>query len=112
MEFENWTYDDFLAYLLIYASHADFMVSREEIAKIVGEVGRSEYATISAFFDKQSDADHANTIALLGARFCGDADCRNKLINELQDLLFADKHYRTEEQAFFYGVKRLLSAGG
>lgn len=112
MEFENWTYDDFLAYLLIYASHADFKVSREEIAKIIGEVGRSEYNRISAIFDKQSDAERANTIAILGERFCTDADCRNKLIDELQELLFADEHYRTEEQAFFFGVKRLLSAGG
>jgi hypothetical protein len=111
MEFENWTYDDFLAYLLIYASHADFKVSREEVAKIVSEVGRSEYTRISAIFDKQSDAERAETIAILGARFCTDADCRNKLIDELQELLFADEHYRTEEQAFFFGVKRLLSAG-
>jgi hypothetical protein len=108
MNIEEWTYDDFLGYLLIYASHADFNVQREEVRKIIQEIGRSEYSKLNSIFDKQSDAEHAEIIAYLGTKFCTTPEAKEKILNELQTLLFADGIYKTEEQAFFYGVKMLL----
>ena len=108
MDYKDWTYDDFLGYLLIYASHADYIVEREEVRKIIEEIGRSEYSRISTIFDKQSDAERAETISHFGSIYCHSEDTRHKVLDQLQDLLFADKNYRTEEQAFFYGVKMVL----
>jgi len=108
MDYKDWTYDDFLGYLLIYASHADFIVNRDEVRKIIEEIGRSEYSRISAIFDKQSDAERAETISHFGSVHCQSEETRQKVLDQIQDLLFADENYRTEEQAFFYGIKMLL----
>lgn len=109
MDYKDWTYDDFITYLLIYASHADFIVTREEVRRIITETGRSEYNKINRIFEKQSDAEKAEAIAFFGMNHCTTNEELNSVLEQLQNLLFSDDSYKTEEQAFFFGVKKLLS---
>src|SRR5690606_24550133 len=110
MDYKDWTYDDFITYLLIYASHADFIVTREEVRRIITETGRSEYNKINRIFEKQSDAEKAEVIAFFGMNHCTTNEELNSVLEQLQDLLFSDDSYKTEEQGFLFGVKKLLSA--
>ena len=108
MDYSNWTYDEFIGYLMIYASHADFIVNRDEVKQIIEEIGRAEYTRISEVFDKQSDAERAEAISILGSMHCQSPEKKEAILDQLQELLYADDTYRTEEQAFFFGIKMLL----
>lgn len=109
MDYKEWTYDEFVGYLLIYASHADYIVNKDEAETIIKEIGYIEYDKINDVYSKHSDAEKAELISYFGTKFCTTPEKVDEVLAQLQELLFADEVYKTEEQAFFYGIKMLIS---
>jgi hypothetical protein len=108
MDYKDWTYDEFIGYLLIYASHADYIVNKDEAETIIKEIGYIEYDKINDVYSKHSDAEKAELISYFGSKFCTTPEKVDEVLAHLQELLFADNVYKTEEQAFFYGIKMLI----
>ena len=68
-KFAEWTYDEFLAYLLLMGAAADLRISDIEREAIVEKVGEEKYLKIKRCFDSQNDAQHIETISELYGRF-------------------------------------------
>ena len=55
---ENWTYSEFLTYLLIFGANADLDLTRDEEAEIVFKMGEDEYKKVKMVFDSQTQVGH------------------------------------------------------
>ena len=62
METKEWNFDEFLAFLLIYASHADIDFSREEEERIKALVSNEIFEDIYAQFNVMTDYQALETI--------------------------------------------------
>lgn len=87
---ENWTYQDFLTYLLIMGAKADLTISEEEQDEIVRRVGMDEYKKIKRTFEHQNDAQHIETVSILYERYKDDIGGKENLVEALKDVINAD----------------------
>ena len=58
----NWTYNEFLAYLLLYAANADLGVNRDEKEMLFSKVSFEDYKHIRKVFEDASDYESLQTI--------------------------------------------------
>jgi hypothetical protein len=104
----DWTYNEFLAFILLYAAHADFDVTREEKEILFSKVGVDEYRSIKKSFDSKNDYERLQTIKLFREDYFSDDAGIEKLLSDLKELFLADEEYNSVENAVFLGLKRNL----
>ena len=92
--FEDWTYNDFLTYLLILGANADLDISDDEKEEIESRVGVDEFKRVKRCFDLQNDAQHIDTVALLYNRFELQIGGKENLVKAIREILTL--HDRTE----------------
>lgn len=105
----NWTYNEFLAYLLLYAANADFTVKKEEKAILFSKVDKDVYKTIRKAFEKANDYKQLQTIISFREEYYNDIDSKDRILKDLKDIFLADEEYTTLERAIFTGLRRILN---
>lgn len=84
---EDWTYDDFITYLLILGAQADLTITEDEKEVIEGKVGEDRYKKIKRFFDSQNDSQHIETVSTLYVRFKERIGGKDALVKELKGIV-------------------------
>ena len=108
-QLQNWSQDDFLTYLLIYAANADFEITEEERQFILNKVGQQEFHQMLKIFNQHSDYERGETVQFLGQLYCGDPANKCDIRTEMVKLFFADEEYNLLEKNFFIAIKKLLN---
>ncbi|MBN1340811.1 MAG: hypothetical protein JXA03_15895 [Bacteroidales bacterium] len=108
MSIEQWSKEDFLAYVLIYAAYADFEINPQEREFILKKVERDEFDKILKIYRKHSDIEKAETVRLLAARYCKDLEDKCQIRKDIIKLFFADKDYTIMEKNFFIVIKKIM----
>lgn len=104
----TWTEDQFKAYLYIYAAHADFTESYEELSFIQNHVSAAAYTTMHTEFEKDNDYQSIQKIQAAANRLGYTSENREKLIDEVHTIFAADGDVDAVEKATLSGLKRLL----
>jgi len=105
----EYTYQDFLAYALIYAANADFEFLPEERAYILSKVGMEEYERMSALFDEHSDMESLRFLSENATLYLRNSIDRNKMMEELKELFLADHEMDTLEENIWRVLDDILS---
>ena len=106
--YENWTYQDFLTYVLIYAAASDFIISEEEKEYIQKRVEKDEFEKILKCFDKHSEYERIEVVKILGKKFSKDIGSKSEIRKELIKLFYADDDYSILEKNFFLMIKKIM----
>lgn len=106
--YDTWTKEDFLTYILLYAASADFCISQEEKRFIINKVDEKEYEKIHRLFQKHSEHERSETVRLLGQRYCNDPSNKCEIRKDMIKLFFADDDYSILEKNFFLAIKKIL----
>lgn len=105
---ESWSYNDFMAFLLMYAASADFQLADEEKEMLFSKVDLKDYRHVHRLFERQNDYQRLETIRSFRGRYYKNEADREKLLKELKDMFLADNRYDSVEKGFFMGLRRIL----
>lgn len=103
-----WTYQEFLAYLLLYAANADQVVTTEENDILLSKVRYNEYEHIRKCFDSENDTNHIETISSFRDQYFSNEEAKDNLFKDLKEMFLADETYDTIEKAMFMGLRKNL----
>ena len=67
----NWTYEEFLAFTMLYAASADMNISEEEEVLIKQKLNDTQYQEIKSAFDSSNDATIIDTILSYHDQYIG-----------------------------------------
>jgi len=86
----EWSYDDFIAFVMIYAAYADFKIVEEEKDVIVDEIGLDRYIEIYRFFRKNRDAENVSIIVDLKQKYIVTDEQQDELFEYVNKIIQAD----------------------
>ena len=105
---QNWTYNDYLAYLMIYAASADLNFHDSEIETIRKRVGDECYDKVMEVFGEGNDMTKIQVIMDFKEKFIPDDETKQKVLDDMQSVFNADEDYGQAEQSIFVAVRKLL----
>ncbi|TSA27606.1 MAG: TerB family tellurite resistance protein [Bacteroidetes bacterium] len=105
----DWTYNQFLAYLLLYAAHADTKLTDEEKEVIFSRTGTHNYHAVKTHFGHANDYERLQVILGFRDSYFPDEHSRKKLLKNLHELFLSDYEFSAAEQGFLLGIKRVLA---
>lgn len=104
----QWSYNEFLAYLLLYAANADFEINEEERKLLLSGLNTYDYNKISKAFDKCNDYERLQIIGTYRDLYYPDDESKEKILNDLRNVFLADEEYNSVERAVFMGLRKVL----
>lgn len=106
--FTNWSPEEFKAYVLLYCSNADFVMSNSERNLIQSKIDRKSYKSIRKEFDGDDEALRYQKIRTTAEIFRNSEQSTRSLIAEIKDLFISDGSYNKLERDLLTKLKILL----
>ncbi|MCH8330501.1 MAG: hypothetical protein IH946_03830 [Bacteroidetes bacterium] len=106
---KNWTYEEFLSFLLIYAASADFEISSEETDLIKAKYGVETFEKSMVIFEGLNFMEQVDVILEFKSKYFSTEEELNKLFELIQELFDADGEFSLLEQNQYRALKRLMS---
>lgn len=103
-----WSYKEFLAYLLLYAANADFVVNEDEKEMLFSKVNVEDYNNIRRAFEKANDNETIQIIKSFRSVYFNDDASAEKLLIDLKDIFLADQNFDSTERVIFMGLRKIL----
>lgn len=104
----NWTYNEFLAFLLIYVSHVDMDFAEEEKMMIKKSVGEPTYTKMLAEFDAVSDYKAYQTILNYKPIHYPNPDQKEAIMGQIKDLFHADLDFNIMEKELLHFLEKMM----
>ena len=101
----HWTEQDWLAFVLLTAAHADGVFSNPEIRLIEVRLGNERLAEVAAFRESLDDAARLEVIRLGIKAHITNQDAYTRFNKILMHLFLADGEYSQEEQKLVQQIK-------
>lgn len=106
MEGFNYSLNDFLAYVMIYAANADFVITKEEEDHIRRVVGDNSYFSMLDLFESHNDFETLEFIQELRKEFLVE-NSEESLLRIVKEVFLVDGHFSASEQALYEALKHL-----
>jgi thiosulfate/3-mercaptopyruvate sulfurtransferase len=104
----NWSYDDFLAFVLLYAANVNIDLASREKQLIIDKVGREKYAKASKCFASCNDYERLQTIISMKDRFYPTEQEKEKVLRNIKELFLADGKFDHLEKSLLLSLKRFM----
>lgn len=101
-------FNEYMAYLLLYAANADFEIEKKELQIIRKSLSREEYQKVRETFDNANDAERLGVIMQYKKVFIDVLIDTDAVIKQLKEVLHADDENESFEQGVFIFLKKLL----
>lgn len=108
IDINNWTYQEFKAFVLLYAAYADLKLEESEIQLIIEKVGDETYNRISGNIQEMNDYEKLQTILSFKERFFPNQEKKEAILKDIQEIVMADNKLQHIEQGLLYCLKRLM----
>ena len=106
---QHWTKAELVAYILLYASQSDMIVSNKERNVIISKVDMNTFQKIRNEFDKDNDYQSIQKIMSgLKEQNYSKMDI-DLLLADIKMLFFADGNFNVSERTMYKLLKKLLS---
>ncbi len=106
---QHWTKAELVAYILLYASQSDMIVSNKERNVIISKVDMNTFQKIRNEFDKDNDYQSIQKIMSgLKEHNYSKMDI-DLLLADIKMLFFADGNFNVSERTMYKLLKKLLS---
>lgn len=104
----KYNYSEFLAFLLLYASHVDFDFSNEEKDKILKLIPQDKYEKIHTEFKNMSDYQALQNILAYKGVYYPTPEQKNELIEKVKIQFFSDGQFDVIEKEVLFFLEKLL----
>lgn len=105
---ENWSPEEFKAFLLLYAANADLEMKEEELELAAGSLSAESFSAIRRFFNDCNDYQCLELIhSQRSGHFPGD-EGKNVLIAEMTEVCRSDGRISVFEEGMIRVLKRIL----
>lgn len=104
----DWTYDEFLAFLLIYVANVDMEFAEEEKAFIRRTVGNETFELMLARYEEMSDFKAYQTILDYKSTFYPDETRKAQLLENIRQLFDADAEFNIMEKELLHFLERMM----
>lgn len=104
----SWTFEDYFAFLLVYAAEADFVIREDERQHIIGKVGEHRFVELLGHFKDLKDIDRINLIYEFKDKYCTTQEDAEKAMKEVEEVLKEDDHLSAVEEEILISIKRIL----
>ncbi|MDO1446113.1 hypothetical protein Q0590_07615 [Rhodocytophaga aerolata] len=104
----HWTYQNFQAFLLLYAASSDLAIKPEEVDQLLEKTGYTAYKEVLPVFQQQSDYERLQTILYFKPTYFANEAEVDRLIKEIQEMYQQDHHFSHAEQGILLLLKKIL----
>lgn len=104
----RWTYEEFLAFTLFYASSVDSKITDEERKLIVCKVGNEVCDKVYNDFIKLNEYERLQKILSYKDTYFPDEQKKHKLLADIKQIFLADKKYDNLERGIMLYLTKLL----
>lgn len=104
----NWTKDELIAYMLIYAAKANFVETEEEREIILSRVTRERFDKIHNEIDNDNDYKSVQKIYFALEKHNFSHKDTAAIISEIKALFWSDGTFDRLENNLLMGLKRML----
>ena len=105
----NWTKNELVAYILLYAANSDFSESNDERNIIISKVDMNQFQRIHKEFENDNDYQSIQKIINGIEAHNYSKDDISELMVDLKAMFFADGEFDTQEQSMFLLLKKILT---
>lgn len=106
MENKEVSFDEFMAYLMVYAANVDFVTNEAEEQHIKSVVGDNNYYSMLDLFESHNDIESINFIQEQRALHIKDLSF-DSLLNVIKEVFLVDNHFDQKEQALYHAFEKL-----
>ncbi|MCQ2318021.1 MAG: hypothetical protein MJZ90_03765 [Bacteroidales bacterium] len=104
----NLTKDEFRTYCLLFAANADFNITKQEIIAIGAKIDPEDFVRVYNWFEADNDRERIETIQANKVKYVKNEEDKNKLLDELKEVFFADGVFDSVERSIFLMLKKFL----
>jgi hypothetical protein len=102
-------FNEYIAYLLLYAANADFEIEKEELEIIERSLDKEDYERVRKAFDRANDAERLEVIMHYKKIYHNTLMDAEAVTSQLKEVFMADEEYPSIEKAVFMYLKKLLN---
>lgn len=104
----NYNYQEFLAFVLLYAAHVDIEYSIEEEEKIKALVSNKSYANIYDDFNNMSDYAALQRIINYKGLYYPTTERKEELLSKIKELFYSDGDFSKMEKELLVFLNKML----
>lgn len=104
----NWSYNEFLAFLMVYGAEMNQHLSAEELDFIKTRTGIHDISNIKEKVDSMSDAEGIELIDIYKGKYLSTDESKSKAKNDLEELLKTPGNHTQFEKVVVHLMERLL----
>lgn len=104
----DWTRDELVAYILLFAAHSDFKEDNHERNVIISKVDMDTFQEIHDEFDKDNDYQGIQKIMTSLRQHNYDREDVEILLNDIKTLFFSDGDLNINERNMLKSLERLF----
>ena len=104
----KWNFQEFCAFLLIYAASADMELKEEEFEFIYEKVGREDFKSIYQTFDKLTDYERIQIILTYKGLYFPNMERKRELLHLIKKQFLSDHEFSIMEQNLFRLLNKLM----
>ena len=104
----NWTKDELMAYILLYASHSDFKEDNHERNVIISKVDMQTFQRVHEEFSEDNDFQSIQKIVATIENHNYSKEAIDQILADIKGLFFADGDFDAKEHSMLLFLKRIL----
>ncbi|MFZ1750836.1 MAG: hypothetical protein WAU01_11620 [Saprospiraceae bacterium] len=104
----KWSYNEFLAFLLIYIANVDMDFAQEEKDLIIKFVGEKTFQKMVIEFDKVSDYGAYQSILDYKGVYYPTPERKEEIIDKMKDLFHADAEFNIMEKELLHFMEKMM----
>lgn len=104
----EWNYEEFVTFVLLYASHVDMEFSDTEKQKIKERLPQETFDKMYTIFREMSDYECLQTILKYKGLYYPTQDRKNELLDKIKMVFFADGDYSVMERELLHFLDKLM----
>ena len=104
----DWSFEEFRTFLLIYASHADLEFSADEYEAILANIDQASFDKINQAFHKMGEFERLDFILKFKSRFFPDPNRKNRVLKIVKDHFMVDGEESKLESSLYNFLERLF----
>ncbi|WP_111682554.1 hypothetical protein [Winogradskyella tangerina] len=110
MKTMDWTRDELVAYILLFAAHSDFKEDNRERDVIISKVDMNTFQDIHDEFDGDNDYQGIQKILTSLRQHNYDKDDVSLLLADIKTLFFSDGEFNINERNMLKSLERLFKS--
>lgn len=106
--FEDWSFEDFVLFLLVHAAASDLKITEEEEEHIINKYTKEHYNQMRELYKTHTDFDNMLIIHHLKDEILKTDEEKEKVYNNVEELFHVDGDYSADEKNLMVALKTIL----